>query len=99
MDAGDDYTGFIEFPIMPDGSILEAGRNTRIDVGVQRVVFKAKASRDTTAGYIYCGVMSHFTNLLETHIINGEPRNVLPFKLCEATCASDLVGQCSWMWA
>ncbi|KAI2696272.1 CAZyme family CBM24 [Penicillium roqueforti] len=102
MNAGGDYTGFIEFPIMPDGSILEAGRNSRIDVGVQRVVFKAKASRDRAAtdwSYLYCGVMSHFTNLLETHIIDGEPKRVLPFKLCEATCASDVVGQCSWMWA
>ncbi|KAF4168090.1 hypothetical protein CNMCM6936_003685 [Aspergillus lentulus] len=101
MNAGTDYTGFIEFPIMPDGSILEAGRNSRIDVGVQRVVFKAKANRDHTKtdwSYLYCGVMSHFTNLLETHIIDGEPKRVLPFKLCEAACSSDLVGQCSWMW-
>ncbi|GIC86429.1 uncharacterized protein Aud_002801 [Aspergillus udagawae] len=102
MNAGDDYTGFIEFPIMPDGSVLEAGRNSRIDVGVQRVVFKAKDHRDPAAddwNYLFCGVMTHFTNVLETHIIDDVPRNVLPFKLCEAACASDVVGQCNWTWA
>ncbi|KAI3262809.1 hypothetical protein CBS147309_7072 [Penicillium roqueforti] len=62
------YTDLIEFPIMPDGSVLEAGKNAGRggvpNVGVQRVVFKAKAERDPFAAdwnYIFCGVMSHFT--------------------------------------
>ena len=102
MNAGTDYTGFIEFPIMPDGSILEAGRNSRIDVGVQRVVFKAKAKRDPFAkdwNYLFCGVISHFTNVKKTLMIDGSPKTLLPFKLCEAFCTVNVIEECSWMWA
>ena len=99
------YTDLIEFPIMPDGSVLEAGKNAGRggvpNVGVQRVVFKAKAERDPFAAdwnYIFCGVMSHFTTEKVKVVIGDDERWVLPFKLCPATCASHAVGECSWLW-
>ncbi|GAI32915.1 unnamed protein product, partial [marine sediment metagenome] len=75
---------------------------SRIDVGMQRVVFKAKDHRNPLAddwNYLFCGVMSHFTDVTETQIINGKKRTVLPFELCGASCTSNLIEECSWMWA
>jgi hypothetical protein len=77
----DVWTNFYEFPILQDGSILEAGRSSRTDVGTDRVVFQLSADAGFTS-YIYCGVITHFTDVLRPAIIDGIQKYVLPFKLC-----------------
>lgn len=85
---------------MKDGSILSADRNSHLNIGVQCVVFKVRGDRmvEDNFSYLFCGVMSYFTNVRETVVIDGVQRQVFSFKLCEASCTSDLVGQCNWLW-
>jgi hypothetical protein len=79
-----DFSDMLGFPIMPDASVLGAGRNSRIDVGTERAVFKAKLDSDTDQNdwqYIFCGVMTHSSTVVD-HLINNSLKKVLPFEIC-----------------
>lgn len=59
MNVGDDFTRSIEFSIMPDGNVLEAGKISLINVSVQRVVLEAEANTTPLAddcNYLFYGV-------------------------------------------
>lgn len=80
--AGKDFDDLVEFPIIK-GGVIEAGKNGKQDVGTDRVVFRS-TKRDSVnpLRWIYCGVMTHHTKVKETHKIDGEDKQVLPFSLC-----------------
>ena len=76
----------MEFPILKDGTILSAGRGSRVDIGTDRVVFRVQVATST---YLYCGVMTHYTEIGKLiKVSNPDPnipdyvKVVLPFKLC-----------------
>jgi len=89
VNAGADYSDLLEFPIMADGSVLSVGRNSRIDVGTDRVVFKRKnnlnpatSTEENRWNWLSCGVMTHFTSEKVKVILDGLEKSVLPFDIC-----------------
>lgn len=43
-------------------------------------------------------IFDPFHELPQAHVIDDVVRQVLPFRLREATRASHLVGECNWLW-
>jgi hypothetical protein len=82
--AGSAFSDLIEFPIIKGGA-LAAGKNSRTDVGTDRVVFKLNDGHELDpdfSGWLFCGVMTHSSVTKVKALIDGVEKNVLPFTLC-----------------
>ncbi|CAG8425021.1 unnamed protein product [Penicillium salamii] len=92
VNAEEGYSDLLKFPIL-DGSVLSCGRNSKRDVGTDRVIFKRKndvlpstSTKENRWDWVFCGVMSHFTSVkvkLPPLTEGGLTRKVLPFKICK----------------
>jgi hypothetical protein len=82
-DAGSGFSDLLEFPIVK-GGVLAAGKNSKTDVGTDRVVFKVSNSHplDNNWSWIYCGIMTHSSVTKVKVVIDGVEKMVLPFELC-----------------
>ncbi len=68
---------YLEFPIIKDG-VLQAGKNSKIDVGTDHVVFKLKISAVDGFSWVYCGLMTYFTHVRVTALVGDREKEVLP---------------------
>ena len=50
----------MESPILKDGTILAAGKDSRVEIGTDRVVLRVQT---TTSAYMYYGVMTDYTDI------------------------------------
>jgi hypothetical protein len=82
--AGADFSPLVEFPILPGGP-LTGSKNSKIDVGTDRVVLRFDTKNAANApsapwSYIYCGVITHHTATKVPNAVTGKME--LPFALC-----------------
>lgn len=92
----------IEFPILKAGNVLEAGKNSNVDVGTDRVVYRtALGSKpgESTWSWIYCGLMTHYTAVKVPGVINNQSKMLLPFQSCTASCSTENLEACAWLFA